>query len=147
MAEKVPFFAELIPARVALPLDPDAADAWEPPAYGTKGWVLVEVLEVFDKRQPYRFELGDYAVDDDASTFWIKEGVGMEFWLDAHAPDEFDVGWWVFEDVVGTYHRGDGWMTDDDETWEYGTVRPATPEEIEAVDVLKPDDPQPPKEE
>lgn len=39
-------------------------------------------------------------------------------------------GWFVVEGITGCYHKGDGWMTDDDMDFYCGKVRPATPEEI-----------------
>lgn len=123
-----------------IPIEED--DDYHPPAYGTKGWVLVEILTVFkpDNKMTYRFEIGESVVDENASPYWIGEGVGIEYWLDEQAPEDLKEGWWVFEGVVGTYHRGGGWISpdyceDDDEEWEFETVRPATPEEIAAIHV------------
>lgn len=39
-------------------------------------------------------------------------------------------GWFVVEGVTGAYHKGDGWMIDDDMDFYFVKVRPATPEEI-----------------
>lgn len=39
-------------------------------------------------------------------------------------------GFFVVEGITGTYHKGDGWMTDDDMDFDYVGVRPATEEEI-----------------
>ncbi|MBX5130769.1 hypothetical protein HJB53_30225 [Rhizobium lentis] len=39
-------------------------------------------------------------------------------------------GWFVVHGITGQYHRGDGWMTDDDMRFDHQGVRPATPEEI-----------------
>lgn len=39
-------------------------------------------------------------------------------------------GWFVVEGVTGEYHKGDGWMTDDDMDFYYENVRPASEEEI-----------------
>lgn len=38
-------------------------------------------------------------------------------------------GWFVVEDITGEYHHGDGWTTDDDMTFDYKRIRPATQEE------------------
>ncbi|QIG75734.1 hypothetical protein EVC20_163 [Rhizobium phage RHph_Y2_17_1] len=39
-------------------------------------------------------------------------------------------GWFVVQGMTGQFHRGDGWMTDDDMSFWHEGVRPATPEEI-----------------
>ncbi|TDW20458.1 hypothetical protein EV128_12588 [Rhizobium azibense] len=39
-------------------------------------------------------------------------------------------GWFVVHGITGQFHRGDGWMTDDDMSFWHQGVRPATPEEI-----------------
>lgn len=101
----------------------------EQPAYGTTGWVLVEILGK-GASSVYHYEIEEYSVDTSASTFWIIEGVGIDFWLDQYAPNDLSPGWWVFEDVVGTYIR-------DDEEWEYAKVRPATQQEIDTLSVTR----------
>lgn len=106
---------------------------YEPPAYGTPGWVLVEIVEVNEPGSIYRFTIEECAVDTENSTFWIQEGTGVEYWVDSHAPDDLTEGWWVFEGVVGHYYRGDGWMEDDDEEWYFDKVRPATQDEIDTL--------------
>lgn len=39
-------------------------------------------------------------------------------------------GWFAIENVTGYYHKGDGWMTDDDMELYIGGVRPATADEV-----------------
>jgi len=39
-------------------------------------------------------------------------------------------GYYVVAGMTGYYHKGDGWMTDDDMDFYFETVRPATEEEI-----------------
>ncbi|MDE4297149.1 hypothetical protein PXK56_18350 [Phaeobacter gallaeciensis] len=112
---------------------------FELPSYGTPGWVLVEILGP-GATDVYRYETDNYAVSEEASTFWITEGVGIDYWLDMMAPN-LAPGWWVFENVVGTYIRGQGWISgeiceEDDEEWEYGFVRPATQIEIDTQEVV-----------
>ena len=107
----------------ALPAEP----AFEPPPYGVPGSMLVQVLSIEPNSwgdRDLEIEVLDY--DQDSSLFWLHEGLGFEWWLKDR--EEIDApGWWVVEDVVGTYHRGDWtWGEDDDETWEYGRVRRAT---------------------
>lgn len=45
--------------------------------------------------------------------------------------DDPKPGWFVVENVTGVYHKGDGYMTDDDMDFYCKKVRPATKEEIE----------------
>lgn len=125
-----------IPTSEIFPLQEKEEDKL--PVYGTKGWVIVEILSV-EKTSSNRFdyELGEYAVDTENSTFWVQEGTGVDWFLENTIDFEFTPGWWVIEDVVGTYHRGDGWTTDDDEEWDYGKIRPATQQEIDQITVIK----------
>lgn len=39
-------------------------------------------------------------------------------------------GWFVIEKMTGQYHKGDGWMTDDDMDFDIEGVRAATEDEI-----------------
>lgn len=75
------------------------------------------------------YEVLDY--DGDSAVFWMSEGVGFQYWLDTHLDLELD-GFYVVEGITVTFTRGDGWMTDDDEEWEFGIVRRASPQEIES---------------
>jgi hypothetical protein len=111
-----------------------------PPGYGTVGWVLVEILGCGGSKV-YRYDIDEFQVDGEASTFWINEGVGGNYWIDAYAPDHLKPGWYAFENVVGTYHLGAGWITgdrydEDDEEWEYSLCRPATLNEIATLCVV-----------
>ena len=45
-------------------------------------------------------------------------------------------GWWVVTGITGYFTRGDGWTTEDDVYWNYETVRPATQEEIDTLNVV-----------
>jgi hypothetical protein len=110
-------------------------EEYKPPAYGTPGWVLVQVVEVNPPGSVYRYTIEESAVDTEHSPYWIQEGVGIDFWLDHCGPDDLTVGWWVFECVVGTYFKGEWGYTDDDEDWEYKSYRPATQEEQDTLSV------------
>lgn len=113
--------------------EPAPEPEYELPRYGTPGWILVEIevdwIKAGEERPIYRFSIGASLIDTDNSTFWITEGVGLGYWMHAYA-DGVSEGVWVFEDVVGTYTKGDWGHTEDDEDWEYKSVRPATFEEI-----------------
>lgn len=116
----------------------DTSDDDHPPAYGTEGWVIAEIVHVDPKpRGGFKYSVEESAVDLEHSTFWIAEGIGVNYWLEHCVDFEFTPGWWVIESVVGTYIKGDGWMTDDDEEWEHGKVRPATAEEIATISVIR----------
>lgn len=105
----------------------------KPPSYGVPGRLLVEIEQVNrNPRSIYAYSAVLYDYDADTSVFWLCEGVGIEFFLDEQVDLE-DEGWYVFEGVVGHYHRGDGWSTDDDEEWEYATCRRARPSEIQSA--------------
>jgi len=99
---------------------------FEFPSYSKPGRILVEILGPGDGC--YRYEAIVHSHDDDSSVFYMQEGIGFEFFLDD--VEIWIPGWYVIENIVGHYHRGDGWTTDDTEEWEWGEVRPATPEEI-----------------
>jgi hypothetical protein len=100
---------------------------YEPPPGTAPGRILVRVLGQNDRYPRWETEVLDY--DNDTAVFWINEGVGFEYFFDARIdfPGE---GVWVINDITVSWTRGDGWSTDDDEDWDWGEIRPATPEEI-----------------
>jgi hypothetical protein len=105
------------------------SEEFELPSYRDKGNIIVEVIEaepgnVYGKWTVERSALGE------GSTFWISEGMGIDYWVDLHQGDIPHEGIWVFEGVHGEYIRGEWGFTDDDEEWEFDCVRPATAEEI-----------------
>ena len=102
------------------------------PSYSTAGRILVHALGL---AHPYEsgldnvYRFSTEVLDHDGCAFWIQEGEGFDYWLDN--VDELEVpGYYVIEGIVGTYHRGDWWTTDDYVVWDWGPVRPATEEEI-----------------
>ncbi len=120
--------------------DPDESREWDPPSYKTPGRILVRShgpAEPYEDGRPsvYRFSTEVLDHDSNSSVFWINEGVGFDFWLDS--VDELEKpGVYVIEGITGDYIRGDGWTFDDDEEWDWQSVRPATQTEIdgEALD-------------
>jgi len=113
----------------------NVCDDFKPPPYGKPGRILVRVLGKVDTT--YRYETEVLDSDSDSGVFWINEGVGYDYWFDQYI-DKFpaDEGTFVIEGIVGTYIRGRGWITgdiceEDDEEWEYKSIRPATAREIE----------------
>ena len=99
----------------------------EPPSYDDPGRILVHYMgPTGSKWFQYEIEVLDH--DSNSSVFFIQEGVGFDYWLDSHA--EFtEPGYYVFEGITGQYIRGD-YGEDDDETWEFTSMRPATADEI-----------------
>ena len=118
-------------------IEADSPKDNEYPRYSDKGFILVEIVMVCkpEDKPLYRFEIGESVFDSSNAPFWIKEGMGVDYWLDCYAPDDLKEGWWVFEGVHAYYHKGDGWTTDDDEDWYFDSVRPATDQEIKDLDV------------
>jgi hypothetical protein len=106
---------------------------WELPAYGTKGTVTVEIIGKIDipYHPGWEWEIDRYSYDGDASTFWLNEGIGIDYWINCMVLDAIPgPGIWTFEGVVGHYYKGDWGFTDDDEEWDYDTIRLATQDEI-----------------
>lgn len=109
-------------------LVPIETEDYQLPSIKSPGFILVHVLGP-GETGVYRFETK--VLDHSESTFWINEGVGFDYWFDEYIDNEFDTpGYYVIEGVRGHWIRGDGYSTDDDEDWEFASVRPATEKEI-----------------
>ena len=110
----------------------------EYPSYSDPGRILVHVLsENKDQHFLDRFKVDVVAYECGTSVFYVNEGMGIDYWINWYI-DEFPgsiPGYYVIEGIRGAYHRGDGWSTDDDEEWEYESIRPATEEEIRTEDL------------
>jgi hypothetical protein len=98
------------------------------PSYSTPGRILVLYHGPAAMRYgKHECEVLDH--DYDTSVFYIGEGMGMEYWLDEHI--EFPApGHYVIEGIKGEYIKGDWGFTEDDEEWEFASIRPATADEI-----------------
>lgn len=111
-------------------------EPYELPSYDTPGRILVRSYgkaEPYSDGRPsvYRFSTEVLSYEGDTSVHWISEGVGFDFWLDRI--DELETpGVYVIEGITGEYIRGDGWHTDDDEEWDWQSVRLATQTEIDS---------------
>lgn len=105
----------------------DDVDDYELPKYSTPGRILFRAEP--EPTGPYRYDIEVLGYDAETSVFWLNEGQGIEYWIDS-CIDLFVPGAYVIEGVTGYYSRGDGWTNDDDEDWEYDSIRPATIEEI-----------------
>jgi hypothetical protein len=108
---------------------PDDEDEFQYPKYSDVGQIIVEILGPCPN---YTWELGRYACGE-GSTFYISEGMGVDYWVHEHSDEIPGPGIWTFVNVHGYYHRGDGWEIDDDEEWQYDEVRAATAEEIKEL--------------
>lgn len=102
------------------------------PGYKDPGCILFEIYHIYREKDPWlhrRYEIEVIYYDSGSSLMWLNEGQGINYWLQG-ALDLDDTGFFVIEGVTGTYYRGDGWMTDDDEEWEFTLCRRASEEEI-----------------
>jgi hypothetical protein len=100
-------------------------DDFQLPSYRDPGRILVRYHGPGESVYRHDCEVLDY----DGSVFWISEGVGFDFWLEQYV-DFPEPGVYVIEGITGEYIRGDGWTTDDDEEWDYTSIRQATEEEV-----------------
>lgn len=64
-----------------------------------------------------------------AASYEYSYGGCLEYTLEDIIDCPRKEGFFVVEGVTATYHKGDGWTTDDDMDFYYVAVRPATPEE------------------
>lgn len=105
----------------------EKAGTFKLPEYKTPGRILVRVTDIGEQGK-VEWEYEVLAWDVGTCVFWINEGVGFDYWLaDCEFPGP---GTYVVEGIVGQYHRGTIGWDDDDEDWEYKSIRPATEEEI-----------------
>jgi hypothetical protein len=110
-------------------IENDLPEGGEPPSYDTPGRILVHFMGKNDSPfYQYDCEVLDH--DSDTSAYWISEGVGFDYWLDIHM--EFtEPGHYVVEGITGQYIKCDwAWGDEDEETWEFTSMRPATDAEI-----------------
>lgn len=108
--------------------DPDEED-YEPPPMSKPGRILVNLLGP-GLTGVYRYESEVLDYDSDSSVMWLNEGIGFEYFFDTCCDFPSFEGVYVIEGIIGHYYRGTYGVDDDDEEWEYASIRPATPEEI-----------------
>lgn len=117
------------------PIEDETEQEFDYPSYKDEGRILFEVYHVYRcednpiRNKFYEIEVFDY--DLDSSVFWLQEGMGVDYFLEELYLEIEETGFYVLEDITGSYIRGDGWTIDDDEEWECGILRRATDEEIE----------------
>jgi hypothetical protein len=106
-------------------------DEYDPPSYKEPGEILFRIHGLVDDwrgNPEYDIEVFMFT----GSAFWMAEGCGIDYWLNTYLLcEDLQPGWYVMEGVIGHYYRGDGWTTDDDEEFEFATLRYATQEEID----------------
>jgi hypothetical protein len=99
------------------------------PSYSTPGRILFRLI---GSNEPAIKWTNVDPLDNDGSTLWIAEGMGIDFWVEAHLDLDTQLdGYYVVEGITGTYHRGTWGFDDDHEEWSFNLVRRASPEEIE----------------
>lgn len=106
---------------------------YEPPSIKKPGTILFEILSV-DPNPGFhgdRYEIDVHDYDSDNSVFWITEGVGIEYWIEQHVDLELP-GFYVLEGIAGSWIKGDGYTTDDDEAWTFDLCRRASASEMES---------------
>jgi hypothetical protein len=89
----------------------------ELPSIKEPGSILFHARDLGDGK--FEFEVFDHS----GSTFWIQEGMGFDYFLSEYVEIPHE-GLFLVSGIVGTWIRGDGWTTDDDEDWEHGEVTP-----------------------
>ena len=65
-----------------------------------------------------------------AASYDQEYGGFLEYTVQGLIEHPGKAGWFVVENVTGTYFKGDGWGTDDDMDFYFEGVRAATPDEI-----------------
>jgi hypothetical protein len=108
-------------SEISVRTDPE--EEWKPPPYGKPGRILVQVTDIGDPylKPEFEYEILDY--DSDTSVFWLNEGGMFDYTFDTQGLFIRE-GRFLIERAVGTYYRGDGWTTDDDESWEFSKPVP-----------------------
>lgn len=101
----------------------EGGESFEPPLYSKPGKLIVKVGPTDSTVYKHNYEVLYY--EEDTSVFWINEGMGFDHWFDTYCAFE-EPGTYLVEGIIGHYYRGDGWATDDDETWEYSQISPTT---------------------
>ena len=80
------------------------------------------------------FEVLDY--DNDSACFWAQEGIGLDYLVEDIIGLPDDQGCYIVHGITVSFTRGDGWMTDDDEVWNWERI-----EKLDCVVTQLPDTP------
>lgn len=65
-----------------------------------------------------------------AASYDASYGGGLEYLITSTSSPPGKEGWFVMPNVTAIYHKGDGWMTEDDMDFSFGDIRSATEDEI-----------------
>lgn len=105
-------------------------DEPELPSYSDVGFILVKVGPYLEPEFSWRDKHEYEVLDHSGCTYWIAEGTGIDYWLNANIEFPKEGGVFVLEGITGRYIKGEWGFTDDDEEFTYESMRPATEEEI-----------------
>lgn len=113
--------------RIQIMEECDNGDPFAGISYNTPGKILFKYTAANEQ-----YDSDIEIVDNSGCTIYIQEGIGFDYFLENYVDMEKITasGLYVVDGIIGTYYKGDGWTTDDDETWEYSEVRPASEMEI-----------------
>jgi hypothetical protein len=89
------------------------------PKYSDEGRILFEVLSIdpdskYSKYSKYEIEVIDW--DEDSSVFWIREGVGFDYFINERY-NFTEPGFYLIENIYGEYYKGDWGYDEDTEEW------------------------------
>ncbi len=101
-------------------------------SYNTTGKILFRYEEATKE-----YDSNITVLEHTGCVIYIQQGIGIDYFLENYVDmDEITTsGLYVVDGIIGTYYKGDGWSTDDDEKWEYSEIRPATEMEIKTETV------------
>ena len=103
--------------------------------------VLFEIVGPHDPNQPFD-KWDNWSIESTtiinpvnpdvtgAASYDQSYGAGLDYLITSTTAPPPGEGWYVMPSVTGVYHKGDGWMTDDDMDFNFGEIRPATEDEI-----------------
>lgn len=98
------------------------SEDYSPPKYSKRGYLEFEITRVIPIADWYQYEVEEIEADVASSVYWICEGMGLEYWVNAYIDLELP-GKYRVEGITGTYHKGDYWAgEDDDEDWDFERV-------------------------
>ena len=106
---------------------------YELPSLKEKGYIIVKITGKVEEG----YYKDDWIIENysyDGSAFWINEGMGVDYFINSFVCDDIpDIGFWTIEGITGSFTKGDGWEIDDEEDWEWETIRLATEKEKEKL--------------
>lgn len=109
-------------------------EEFDMPKYSDVGMAIIEIENIDRSENPiYRYSVVCHY--NDGCTWLIGEGMGFQYWVNSCLEFERE-GFFVIEDIVGYYYRGDwSWGEDDDEEFIPGIIRCADAEDLKLINV------------